>query len=349
MKTVNNIYNEIISPENLFLAWDEFKRGKQHKKDVQRFEWNLEENIFKLYRELKNKTYQHGPYESFYIHDPKQRHIHKALVSDRILHHAIFAVINPIFEQTFISTSFSCRVDFGVHKGVGKFGKMVRKISQNGFRRCFVLKCDIRKFFDTIDHNILLEVIKKRVQDNSATWLLEEIIRSFTSPHFKPPRHKGLPIGNLTSQLFANIYMNVFDQFMKHRLGVKYYARYTDDFVIVADNEEYLLGLIPIITTFLKNTLELELHPNKILIRKLGQGVDFLGYITFLKHRLLRSKTKRRIMAKLQRRINEYRAGLISEFTLNQSVQSYLGVMSHANTHNLGEQLKNNLWFWLNE
>ena len=152
MKTYNNIFEFMISPENLFMAWDEFKKGKTKKKDVRLFEWHLETNIFKLHRELKNKTYRHSVYHSFNICDPKPRNIHKAYVRDRVLHHAIFQVLYPIFEASFISASFSCREDYGTHKGVQYLQNKLRKVTQNGRISCFALKCDIRKFFDTIDH-----------------------------------------------------------------------------------------------------------------------------------------------------------------------------------------------------
>lgn len=169
----------MVSAENLFRAWDVFKSEKLKKSDVQLFERNLEENIFQLHRELKDKTYEHGPYKGFYITDPKQRHIHKALVRDRVLHHAIFSVINPIFEPTFISTSYSCRIGYGTHRGVEKLAVMMRSVSRNGTRPCFILKCDIKKFFDSVNHAILLGILKKRIKDQSAMWLLERIIASF--------------------------------------------------------------------------------------------------------------------------------------------------------------------------
>ena len=160
---------------------------------------------------------------------------------------------------------------------------------------------------------------------------------------------KGVPIGNLTSQLFANIYMNEFDQFMKHELRVKQYARYTDDFVIVADNQRYLEGLLSPIRGFLGRRLHLVLHPNKVFIRPHTQGIDFLGYVLLPHHIVLRTKTMQRIFRKLKERVSEYKAGAITESTLSASLQSYLGVLSHANAHHLKEELKNQFWFWLKE
>jgi len=349
MRIYKNVFDKIISLENLFSAWDKFKSDKQKKWDVQKFEWRLEENIFQLHRDLKYGRYKHGAYTSFYIRDPKQRHIHKATVRDRILHHAVFTVLNPIFEPTFISNSLSCRIGKGTHKGIYILEKILLQTSSNTFKPCFALKCDIKKFFETVDHRILLNIICKRIKDDDALWLLEEIIESFSSQYSTLFERKGLPIGNLTSQLFANIYLNEFDQFVKHKLKVKRYVRYTDDFIIVAGNKLYLENIIAPIHSFLAKKLALELHPKKITIRKFRQGIDFLGYIVLPHHRLLRTKTKQRIFRKLEKRIKEYKNGVISKQTLEQSFQSYFGVFSHANTYKLGQKLKNQSWFWLTE
>ena len=340
MKIYKNLFEKTISLENLFSAWDEFHKDKKKKKDVQKFEFNLEQNIFRLHRELKSKNYKHGKYFSFYICDPKVRHIHKATVRDRVLHHAVFKILNPIFEPTFISTSFSCRIDKGNHKGTNELASNLRGLSKNNSKVCFALKCDIKKYFENINQEILLKIIQKKIKDEEAIWLIKEITESF---------NPGLPIGNLTSQLFANIYLNEFDQFIKTELKIKHYFRYTDDFVIVSSSKNYLLGLIPQITSFLSEKLNLKLHPKKIVIRKFHQGIDFLGYVILPHYCLLRPKTKKRIFKKLKTRINEYKNGLINKQTLEQSLQSYLGVLSHANTYKLSQRLLNQYWFWLND
>ena len=176
MKVYRNLFGEIISLENLFQAWEEFRKGKQSKPDVQRFERHLEENILALHRELAAKIYKHGPYRSFYIQDPKQRLIHKATVRDRVLHHAIFTKLNPIFEPTFISYSFSCRVGKGTHKGVAAATEMLRQVSRNGTKTCFALKGDISKFFQSINHARLLEILARRIKDLDVLRLLNEIV-----------------------------------------------------------------------------------------------------------------------------------------------------------------------------
>ncbi len=347
MKIYKDIFEKIISLENLFLAWDNFKEGKRKKKDVQKFEWELEQNIFQLQRELRRGTYKHHSYSSFFISDPKQRHIHKADVRDRILHHAIFTVLNPIFEQTFISHSFSCRIGKGTHKGVIALEKMIRKETKNYFRHCYILKCDIRKFFGTIDHKILMSILNKRITDEKSQWLIKKIIDSFSSSQPDIFNAKGLPIGNLTSQLFANVYLNELDQFVKHELRIKHYARYTDDFVIVSDSRRYLQDVLRPIDRFLKEKLALDLHPKKVAIIKYSQGVDFLGYIALPHYRLVRLKTKKRMFKKLKKRVVEYNNGKINRRALNQSVQSYLGVLCHANAYKLSQELLNQFWYWL--
>jgi retron-type reverse transcriptase len=349
MKIYKDLFNKIISPENLFSAWDEFKKGKRDRKDVMIFEHDLERNIFNLYDDLKSKRYKHGPYAGFYIHDPKLRHIHKATVRDRILHHAVYSVLNEIFEPMFISDSFSCRIGKGTHKGVDRMEEMLRKVSRNNTEICYGLKCDVQKFFNSVDHRILLSILEKRIRDNDTMWLLEQIVKSFESDRSVLFFPKGVPIGNLTSQLFANVYMGEFDRFIKHALKVEFYVRYTDDFIIVSRDKAYLEDLIAPIQGFLKEKLELNLHPDKVSIRKYRQGIDFLGYLAFPHYRLLRKKTKRRIERKIERGLMACNAGLITREELDQSFQSYLGVLSHANAHGLTEELKNKYWFWLSQ
>jgi len=176
-----NLFSKIISLENLFKAWDEFKLGKRSKIDVLQFEMELEKNIFDLYFELQNKTYSHAPYSGFFITDPKLRHIHKATVRDRVIHHAVYNILYPIFEITFIQNSFSCRIGKGTHRGVIAVKEMLRKVSRNNNRSCYALKCDIRKFFDSVDQEILLSILKRRIKDTDTLWLMEKLINSYNS------------------------------------------------------------------------------------------------------------------------------------------------------------------------
>lgn len=343
------LFEQTISTENLFRAWKEFRRGKASKRDVMRFEYQLEQNIFELHRDLKSRKYSHGPYQGFYITDPKQRHIHKALVRDRVLHHAIYNKLYHLFNPTFIATSFSCRIGKGTHRGVFWLDKVVRKVSRNYTQPVFVLKCDIRKFFDSVDHSVLISILSKRIRDKDMMCLLVEVIESFCSGYSNLFDKKGIPLGNLTSQLFANIYMNELDQFIKHTLRASYYARYTDDFVIVSQDKEELDDILGPIRKFVSSKLKLELHPNKVSIRKLHNGVDFLGYIVLPHHKLLRRKTERRIYKGLLRKVQEYKDGKVDKDSVERSLHSYLGALSHADTYRAREDLINLCWFVVND
>lgn len=317
-------YDDIISIGNLFSAWREFLNGKRKRRDIAEFSLHLTDNILSLHRELVDKVYKHGPYSAFKISDPKPRDIHKATVRDRLLHHALYRILYPYFDPMFTSDSYSCRKDKGMHKAISRFRKYGRKVSRNNTRTAWILKGDIRKFFANIDHVILKEVLRKYVDDKDVMWLLGEIIDSFATNNAS---EVGLPLGNLTSQLFINIYMNKFDQFVKHKLKVKYYIRYADDFVILSESKSYLENLIPKTAEFLKEHLELTLHPEKLFIKTLTSGVDFLGWIHFPHHRILRTSTKRRMFNKLKRKRTQ------------ESAASYLGLLKHGNTYNLTKSI----------
>ena len=313
-------YSNIISIENLLAAWKEFAKGKRDRKDVQEFERNLMSQIISLHRELAAKTYHHSAYESFSISDPKPRSIHKAKVRDRVLHRAFYLILCPFFDRTFISDSFSCRLDKGTHKARERFVQFSRRVSKNHTRTVWILKCDIKKFFASIDHAILISILERHIFDRDITDLLGKIISSFNSGVIGT----GLPLGNLTSQLFANIYLNELDQFIKHQLKLKYYVRYADDFVILHHDRNHLLQILPAINSFLLEKLKLTLHPDKVFIKTLASGVDFLGWIHFPDHRVLRGATRRRMFRNLAaKKDNE------------EAVASYLGMLKHGNAHTL--------------
>ncbi|MDP3974112.1 MAG: reverse transcriptase domain-containing protein [Candidatus Daviesbacteria bacterium] len=333
------LYSQLISIEHLLQAWEEFKVGKRNKSDVQNFERNLENSLFSLHRDLKERVYQHASYTAFNIYDPKFRHIHKARVRDRIVHHAVVSLIEPLFDKTFIYDSYSCRDNKGSHKAVTRLAIFIRKISKNYTGNCFVLKLDVKKFFANVNQTILFDCIKKRVEDPDLLCLIKNILGSFSN-------NTGIPIGNLTSQIFANIYLNELDQFVKHVLKEKYYIRYCDDFTIVSPTKRHLENLIPQIETFLNEKLRLSLHEGKIVIRKYTQGVDFLGYIIMPHVILPRTKTRRRVFKKLREKINNLQTGIVSEGSFNQSLQSYLGYLGHANSYKLTQKLKNQIWIW---
>lgn len=305
----NYDFYDVISVENLFVAWKKFRKGKRSKKDVSLFELNLENNIFKLHEDLLSGKWSPEPYIFFQVQDPKLRKIHKASVRDRVLYQAIYQKLYKIFDKSFIYDSYSSRDIKGTHRGVRRFNQFARKSTGNYNKNTFVLKCDVRKFFDSINHEILLKLIKKRCKDRCFLNLIEKIIHSF-----KFSKGKGLPLGNVTSQIFANIYLDELDQFIKHKLKAIYYIRYCDDFVIICPSLEVLKSYIIEIFNFLKNNLLLSLHPNKISIRKIIQGVDFLGYVSLPHYRVLRTTTKRRMFKKVSK----------------TNLQSYFGILSHC-------------------
>jgi len=323
-----------------------FRKGKRKKADVQEFERNLEDNLFSLHLEIKDKTYRHSDYTSFYITDPKSRHIHKACVKDRIVHHAIYRILYPLFDPAFINDSYSCRNKKGTHKAVKRLEKFTRIVSKNYTKPCWALKCDVKKYFSSVDHRILFGLIKRRVTDKKVLWLISEILSSFDSrererererddPVLKiQPARRGLPIGNLTSQLFANVYLGELDQFIKHRLRIKYYLRYCDDFIILGNDYSSLENLIGQIQFFLECQLSLKLHPRKIIIRKLSSGIDFLGYIILPHYIVPRRRTVKRIFRNFEKKVT------IEPQKANASLQSNLGYLSHANAYRISRILE---------
>ena len=250
--------------------------GKKKKDDIQQFSLFLSDNLIQLSEDLKGYKYQHGPYQAFRINDPKPRQIHKSSVRDRLLHHAVYRVLYPFFERTFISDSFSCRLKKGTHKAMARFRQFAYEVSRNHTQTCWMLKCDIRKFFENIHHHVLVDILSGYVPDRDIMALLENIIRSFSAG---PGR--GLPLGNLTSQLFVNVYMNEFDCFVKRELKVKYYIRYADDFVILAPDKMCLENILPKISVFLSENLKLSLHPDKVFIETIASGTATAGALTF--------------------------------------------------------------------
>ncbi len=296
--------------------------GKKKKQDVQEFSLRLMDNILFLHSELRNQTYKHGPYKAFNISDPKPRNIHKAQVRDRLLHHAIYRQLYPFFDRTFIADSYSCRIGKGTLRAINRFRLFGQKVSHNNTQTCWVLKCDIRKFFANIDHQVLINILREYIADEKIFWLISEIIESFNSGK----AGVGLPLGNLTSQLLVNIYMGKFDQFAKHKLKARYYIRYADDFVFFSGSREWLESLMPKIQEFLKDKLKLELHPDKVSIATLATGIDFLGWVHFPDHRVLRTTTKRRMLKRIQ--------GNSKPETIN----SYLGMLGHGNTYKIREK-----------
>jgi len=320
----NSEYEHIISIENLLEAWKEFVLGKKSRKDVQEFQRNLMSNIISLHNDLVGKTYIHSAYEAFNISDPKPRNIHKAKVRDRLLHHALYRKLYPYFDKRFIYDSYSCRMGKGTHKAIKSFSTYARRVGKNNTNIVWILKCDIKKFFASIDHKILIEILSKCILDQNIIWLLTQILDSFhTTEH-----GKELPLGNLTSQLLVNIYMNEFDRFVKHVIKSRYYIRYADDFVFMCSDRRNLDSILLRIDTFLSDNFKLKLHPDKVFIKTYASGVDFLGWVHLPNRRILRTATKRRMFSRLRKNQSK------------ETVQSYVGLISHGDTYKIGQKIR---------
>ncbi len=311
------------------LAWGEFCRGKRGAKDVQKFERNLVDNLLALHAELAAGTYRHGGYYQFRINDPKPRVIHKASVKDRLIHHAIYRKLYPFFDRKFIFDSYSCRIGKGTHKAMARFKQFAHRLSQNDTKTVWVLKCDIKKFFDSIDHDILFILLDYVVVDKKIFQILEEVLNSFSATVVRTHNSVGLPLGNLTSQLFVNVYMNEFDQWVKHHLKFKHYIRYADDFVFLSENRAELEELIGPVAEFLRDRLKLELHPKKLFLKTVASGIDFLGWVHFPDHRVLRRAAMRRMMRTMSAKPEP------------AVLQSYEGLLTHGNGFAIRETLQN--------
>jgi RNA-directed DNA polymerase len=291
---------------------------------VQEFALRLECNIFSLQDELRSGSYQHGQYASFRVHDPKLRLINKATVRDRVVHQLLTNFSEPMFDKSFIFDSFSCRKDKGTHASVSRLTHFLREASKNNTRTVYALKCDVRKFFDSVDHYALRGLLSLKIKDKRVLWLVDGVLDSFcTLPG------KGLPLGSLTSQLWANVYMNEFDKFVKHELKEKYYLRYCDDFVILATDMRHLTNVLSQCKSFLNAELMLDIHPTKTSIMTWHQGIDFVGYVQKPDVVLLRKSTASRALKN-------------ADLT---NISSYLGVCTNGNCHELSNQIKNRVGY----
>lgn len=320
-------FEEIFSYRSLINSWLEFRMGKKKKNDVCDFFINLVKNILNLNTDILGGRYKHGGYKYFKIHDPKTRDIHKASVRDRIVHHAIYRAIYSHFDKYFIHDSYSCRIQKGTHRALERFDYFYKKESLNDTRTVWVLKGDIRKCFASVDHGLLKKIIRKYIFCSKLNNVIDNVIDSFHSGI----SGVGIPLGNLTSQLFINIYLNEFDQYIKRELKINKYIRYADDFVIFSYDRTLLQELIPKISQFLIDRLKLELHPDKVFIKTINSGVDFLGWIHFRDHRILRNKTRIRMYNK------------IFSDTRPEVIASYFGLLEYGNAHKLKDDIQNKL------
>lgn len=345
-KTYRSLYPTLCSFQNLYSAYEKARRRKTKRDYVLRFDYNPEERLMQLCEELAQKRYRHAPLHAFHVFRPKRRLIKAATFRDRIVHHALCNVIEPIFERRFIYDSYANRIGKGVHRAVDRFTQFAR---QNRY----VLKCDIHKYFYSIDYDILLGILARRIRDEDVLWLVQEILRGgqrltpdSEREEARPPdyfpgddlfailRPRGLPLGNLTSQFFGNVYLNELDYFVKHELRHPYYIRYVDDFVAFANEKRELHELRAAIEDFLA-TLRLRIHPRKCLVAPVATGIDFLGYQLFPTHRRLRRSTGVAFERRLRRLAEDYADGLVSLRQVRASIAGWLGHAKHADTYGL--------------
>lgn len=347
MKRIGNLFEKIIDYENLWNAYLNARRGKRFRGEVLRFANNVEENLIQIQNELIYKTYEVGRYREFHVYEPKKRLIMALPFKDRVVQWAIYRVLEPIFDKGFINDSFACREGKGTQKAAERLQYWMRKL-ERGHNKPYYLKLDISKYFYRIDHDVLLSIIKRKIKDNDLLWLLETIIRSedtkFGVPlgdhQFEQDRIDGIgmPIGNLVSQLFANVYLNELDHFAKHELHMRNYIRYMDDIIIVHESKEKLWEVLEEIDLFVRFELNLQLN-NKTQIRPISNGIEFVGYRIWSTHRKLRKSTSKKMRKRLKYLRNSYARGEICTDEIKPVLASYLGLMKHANCYLLQKRV----------
>lgn len=350
MQTIKNIFPLIYDFENLFNAYKKAIKCKRYRADVMEYTDRLEENLIELQNEFIWKTYSVGRYNIFYVYEPKKRMIMSLQFKDRVAQHAIYSILNPYFEKQFISDSYACRVGKGTHRAIKKLQSWLRKTERKQ-ERFYYLKLDISKYFYRVDHEILMGILQRKIADRDLLHVLSVIINC-EDTHFGLPlgadvgnvaydellEEVGLPIGNLTSQMFANLYLNELDQHCKHCLHLKYYIRYMDDIIILHHDKKYLEKIKQDIAGFLETKLHLQLN-NKTCIRPTSMGIEFVGFRVWSTHIKLRKKTAKKMEKRLKYMFRAFTAGEIDRETLDRSIASYRGVLQHFNSYGLRQSL----------
>jgi retron-type reverse transcriptase len=343
MRRVGNLWAEVSGLDNLFRASHQAARGKRNRPDVARFLCNLETEVFALHRELLASTYKPGGYRTFIVDDGKPRQISAASFRDRVVHHALTRVLEPIFERRFTADSYACRKGYGTHRALAR--------ARAAARRCrFVLKCDVSKYFASIDHQILVallgRVVKCRPTIELAARIIEgsnpqqEVVAYFPGDDLFTPyqRRRGLPLGNQTSQFFANVYLNPFDHFVRRQLETSEYMRYVDDFLLFGDDKQALGKMGDRIAEWLCR-LRIQLHPRKTRVYRTQDGVTFLGWRIFPdRMRLVRANVVRcrRRLRKMQR---DFLAGRLTWAEVHPRIRSWIAHAAHGDTWKLREQV----------
>jgi RNA-directed DNA polymerase len=343
MKRIGSLWNQVVSFENIYRAYCQAKQGKGEADYVMRFTQNVETHLINLQEQLINQTYRPGAYSTFMIYEPKKRMISAAPFKDRVMHHCLINVIGPIFERTFVEQSYANRVGKGTHRAIRDVQRAMRENN-------YLLHCDIRKYFPSIDFLLLKQIIRRKIKDEHVLWLCDLIIDGSNAQepvlHYFPgddlftplERRKGLPIGNLTSQFFANVYLNGLDHFVKEQLACRHYARYVDDIVVLNSKKEELRMIRGEIDCYLQR-LRLTLHPHKQHIRPVSSGFRFLGQRIYPDRRLLPKENVRRFMRRMKSFQRLYAEGAVTAEEINASLQSWLGHAKQANTYALRKEL----------
>jgi retron-type reverse transcriptase len=327
MRRYSNLFEKIADLDNLYKAYFSARKGKTWQDTVIRFEDDLDENIFSIRDSLIDKSFTTSKYTEKRIFEPKERIIYKLPFNpDRIIQHALMNAIEPIWSSLFIYDSYACRVGKGIHAGSRRTMEFIRKAGRNAY----CLKMDIAKFYPSISHDILYDIVEHKIKCRDTLWLLEDIIYSI-------PGNKNIPIGNYTSQWFGNLYMNELDQLLKQEYKIKYYIRYCDDFILIHEDKRYLRNVAEDIEQYLADRLDLRL--SKCDLFPVSQGIDFLGYRHFPDYILLRKSTAKRIQKRLKELPTKHAQGLITDEQLQSSIASTKGWLKWANCHNFEKYL----------
>ncbi len=352
-----NIAAEIFSSKNILKCYYECRKRKRYTINALKFEINFETKLIKLQKELIDHTYKPGQSICFVVTKPKPREIFAADFRDRIVHHILVGYLEPIFEKKFIDQSYACRKGKGAHKTIVDLERYIRKVTKGKTKEAWYLQVDIQSFFISLKKHILYGQLKRQVKNPEILWLAETIIfynpilnyyrKSQMSLFDLIPDHKslfkvgpdqGLPIGNLTSQFFANVYLNELDQFIKHTLKIKYYLRYVDDLVILSEDKNQLEIWCNEINKFLGDRLKLKLHPKKQILQTVDKGIDFVGFIVRPSHILIRKRVVKSFKEKLWR-LNQNNILVEEVSKILSVVNSYYGQFKHAKTFGLRVKL----------
>lgn len=347
MKRFSGLFEQITEYENLWKAYLNARKGKRYRGEVLEFTNNLEENLRLIQQDLRSKAYQIGEYREFYLHEPKKRLIVALPFRDRVIQWAIYLILEPLLDKQFIKDSYACRSGKGVQKAADRVQYWQRQLDRS-CEKPYYLKMDIAKFFYRIDQKVILKILERKIKDKELLWLLEIIIRSENTPfgvplddhEFEQERIEGIgiPIGNLSSQLMANLYMNEVDQYVKHEMKVRHYIRYMDDMLILHEDKKELHRILEEIELFLTYELKLVLN-NKTVIRPIQEGTEYVGMRIWPTHRKLSKPTVKKMKVRLKYIQKAFARGEIDAEKARSVLASYVGLMKHANCHNLKKKI----------